>query len=129
MCESYNREYFRDYRSVMPANLYGPNDNFHQENSHVIPALIRRFHEAKLNDKSELAIWGDGTPMREFLHVDDMANACIHVLNLEYDVYKANTQEMISHVNVGTGTDISIRDLGELLREVIGFKGKIYFDK
>ena len=129
MCESYNREYFRDYRSVMPTNLYGPNDNFHHENSHVLPALIRRFHEAKLNNQSELRIWGDGTPMREFLHVDDMASASLYVLNLGPDIYKRNTQEMVSHVNVGTGSDISIRDLAELLRELTGFKGKIAFDK
>ena len=129
MCESYNREYSRDYRSVMPTNLYGPNDNFHHENSHVLPALIRRFHEAKVNNHSELRIWGDGTPMREFLHVDDMASASLHVLNLGSDIYKRNTQEMISHVNVGTGKDISIRDLAELLREVVGFEGKIAFDK
>ena len=129
MCESYNREYSRDYRSVMPTNLYGPNDNFHHENSHVLPALIRKFHEAKLNNKSELQIWGDGMPKREFLHVDDMASASLHVLNLNRDIYKRNTQEMTSHVNVGTGVDISIRDLAELLREVIGFEGKIAFDK
>ena len=129
MCESYNREYFRDYRSVMPTNLYGPNDNFHHKHSHVLPALIRRFHEAKVNNDSELKIWGDGTPKREFLHVDDMASASLHVLSLPVDVYKANTRAMISHVNVGTGIDISIRDLAELLRDVIGFEGKIAFDK
>ena len=129
MCESYNREYLRDYRSIMPTNLYGPNDNFHHENSHVLPALMRRFAEAKAKTESELQIWGDGAPMREFLHVDDMASASLYLLALDYDIYKSNTHEMSSHVNVGTGIDISIRELAELLRDVTGFDGEITFDR
>lgn len=128
LCESYNRQYGRDYRSVMPTNLYGPNDNFHPENSHVIPALIRRFHEAVTADASEIVIWGSGTPKREFLHVDDMADASVHVMNLSKDVYQANTQPMLSHINVGTGIDCTIRELAETIAKVTGFEGSLVFD-
>jgi GDP-L-fucose synthase len=128
LCESYNRQYGRNYRSVMPTNLYGENDNFHPGNSHVIPALIRRFHEAKLNGLSEVIAWGSGKPMREFLHVDDMAAASIHVMNLSSEVYQNNTQEMLSHINVGTGVDCTIRELVETVAKVVGFEGSIAFD-
>lgn len=128
LCESYNRQYGRDYRSVMPTNLYGPNDNFHPENSHVIPALIRRFHEAVQAGDDEVVIWGSGTPMREFLHVDDMAAASVHVMELDAGIYQANTQPMLSHINVGTGVDCTIRELAETLAKVAGFKGKLSFD-
>lgn len=128
LCESYNRQYGRNYRSVMPTNLYGPNDNFHPENSHVIPALIRRFHEAKINKLSEVVAWGSGKPMREFLHVDDMAAASIFVMDLDKNVYQENTQEMLSHINVGTGVDCSIRELVETVAKVVGFEGNITFD-
>lgn len=128
MCESYNRQYGRNYRSVMPTNLYGENDNFHPENSHVIPALLRRFHEAKLNGDSNVVAWGSGKPMREFLHVDDMAAASIYVMNLNNETYQANTQEMLSHINVGTGVDCTIRELVETVAQVVGFKGTIEFD-
>jgi len=128
LCESYNRQYGRNYRSVMPTNLYGENDNFHPENSHVIPALLRRFHEAKLEGLLEVVAWGSGKPMREFLHVDDMAAASIHVMNLRADVYKNNTQEMLSHINVGTGVDCTIRELVETVAKVVGFEGNIVFD-
>lgn len=128
LCESYNRQYGVDYRSVMPTNLYGPNDNFHPDNSHVVPALIRRFHEAKQNNSPQVVIWGTGTPMREFLHVDDMAAASLFVLNLAADVYQANTQSMLSHINVGTGIDVTIRELAETIAKVTGFQGGIIFD-
>jgi GDP-L-fucose synthase len=128
LCESYNRQYGVDYRSVMPTNLYGENDNFHPEKSHVIPAMMRRFHEAKLNGDNKVVVWGTGTPMREFLHVDDMAAASIHVLELDSAIYRANTQEMMSHINVGTGLDCTIRELAETLKEVIGFTGALEFD-
>jgi len=128
LCESYNRQHGTNYRSVMPTNLYGPYDNYHPDNSHVIPALIRRFHEAKQNEADEVVIWGTGTPMREFLHVDDMAAACLHVMDIDVETYRANTQPMLSHINVGTGTDVTIRELAELLAEVVGYKGKIAFD-
>ncbi|MER2493224.1 GDP-L-fucose synthase [Catenovulum sediminis] len=128
LCESYNRQYGRNYRSAMPTNLYGENDNFHPENSHVIPALIRRFHEAKLNNDSEVVAWGSGKPMREFLHVDDMAAACIHIMNLDNETYQANTQPMLSHINVGTGVDCTIRELVETVAKVVGFEGEIKFD-
>jgi len=128
MCESYNRQYGRNYRSVMPTNLYGENDNFHPENSHVIPALLRRFHEAKLNGDPKVVAWGSGTPMREFLHVDDMAAASIYVMNLDQAIYDANTQPMLSHINVGTGIDCTIRELVETVAKVVGFKGQIIFD-
>jgi GDP-L-fucose synthase len=128
LCESYNRQYGVDYRSVMPTNLYGENDNFHPENSHVIPAMMRRFHEAKLNGDVKVVVWGTGKPMREFLHVDDMAAASIHVLELDSALYKANTQDMMSHINVGTGLDCTIGELAETLKEVIGFAGQLEFD-
>ncbi|WFC12829.1 GDP-L-fucose synthase [Aeromonas salmonicida] len=128
LCESFNRQYGRDYRSVMPTNLYGENDNFHPENSHVIPALLRRFHEAKLNGDREVVVWGSGTPMREFLHVDDMAAASIHVMELSDDVYQANTHPMLSHINVGTGVDCTIRELAETMAKVVGFTGQVVFD-
>ena len=128
LCESYNRQYGVDYRSVMPTNLYGPGDNFHPENSHVLPALIRRFHEAAQNGTEEVVIWGSGKPMREFLHVDDMAEASLFVLELDKATYEANTEPMLSHINVGTGTDISILDLAHMVAKVTGFKGKISND-
>ena len=128
LCESYNRQFDRDYRSVMPTNLYGPHDNFHPENSHVIPALLRRFHEAVKNGLDEVVIWGSGTPMREFLHVDDMAAASIYVMELDDTTFKANTQPMLSHINVGTGIDCTIRELAETVAKVTGFKGKLSFD-
>lgn len=128
LCESYNRQYGVDYRSVMPTNLYGPGDNFHPENSHVLPALIRRFHEAAAENRDEVVIWGTGMPRREFLHVDDMAQASLFVLDLSREIYEANTQPMLSHINVGTGEDISIRDLAGLVAEITGFKGKISCD-
>ncbi|WP_394229061.1 GDP-L-fucose synthase [Shewanella colwelliana] len=128
MCESYNRQYGRNYRSVMPTNLYGENDNFHPENSHVIPALLRRFHEAKLNCDAKVVAWGSGKPMREFLHVDDMAAASIYVMNLGPAIYEANTEPMLSHINVGTGVDCTIRELVETVAKVVGFTGEIEFD-
>jgi GDP-L-fucose synthase len=128
LCESYNRQFGRDYRSVMPTNLYGQNDNFHPENSHVIPAMMRRFHEAKEADASKVVVWGSGKPMREFLHVDDMAAACLHVMNLDIENYEANTQPMLSHINVGTGVDCTIRELAEIMKKVVGFEGKLVFD-
>ncbi|GHX87147.1 GDP-L-fucose synthetase [Vibrio cholerae] len=128
LCESYNRQYGRDYRSVMPTNLYGENDNFHPENSHVIPALMRRFHEAKLRGDAEVVVWGTGTPMREFLYVDDMAAASVHVMELDSETYQANTAPMLSHINVGTGVDCTIREMAETMAKVVGFKGKVIFD-
>ena len=128
LCESYNRQYGRDYRSVMPTNLYGPNDNFHPENSHVIPALLRRFHEATQRGDEEVVIWGSGTPMREFLHVDDMAAASVHVMELDDATYQAHTQPMLSHINVGTGIDCSIRELAETVARVTEFQGRLVFD-
>ena len=128
LCESYNRQYGRDYRSVMPTNLYGENDNFHPENSHVIPALMRRFHEAVLNNEASIVVWGSGKPMREFLHVDDMAKASVYVMNLDHQLYQAQTQPMLSHINVGTGKDCTIRELAETMAKVTGFTGKIEFD-
>ena len=129
MCESYNRQYGRDYRSVMPTNLYGPGDNYHPEYSHVVPALIRRFHEAKENNQKEVVVWGSGTPMREFLYVDDMAEASLYVHNLKQASYEKNTQPMESHINVGTGTDVTIKELAETIMEAVGFPGNIVFDK
>jgi GDP-L-fucose synthase len=128
LCESYNRQYGTDYRSVMPTNLYGPGDNYHPENSHVIPALMRRFHEAKVNGAAEVVIWGSGKPMREFLYVDDMAQACVYVMNLDHDTYAANTDPMHSHINVGTGEDVTIADLARLVGETVGYRGRIGFD-
>lgn len=128
LCESYNRQYGRDYRSVMPTNLYGPGDNFHPENSHVIPALLRRFHEAARSGREKVVIWGSGAPMREFLHVDDMADACVHVMELDEKHYHAHTQPMLSHVNVGTGVDCTIRELAETIAHVTDFRGRLEFD-
>ena len=132
LCESYNRQYGKshgvDYRSVMPTNLYGPGDNHHLENSHVIPALIRRFHEAKVRNAPSVTIWGTGSPKREFLYVDDMASACIHVMNLDQNTYKKHTQPMLSHINVGCGHDITIRELAEIISKVIGYSGQTTFD-
>lgn len=128
LCESYNRQYGTDYRSVMPTNLYGPGDNFHTENSHVVPALMRRFHEAKELGSAEVTVWGSGKPMREFLHVDDMASACIYVMNLNQATYRENTRPMMSHINVGTGVDCSIREIAEMIKKVIGYEGELVFD-
>jgi len=128
LCESYNRQYDTDFRSVMPTNLYGPNDNFHPENSHVIPALMRRFHEAKVNNDAEVIVWGTGNAMREFLYVDDMAEASLFVLELDEQTYQANTRPMLSHINVGTGKDVTIREMAETMKEVVGFKGNLTFD-
>lgn len=128
LCESYNRQHGTDYRSVMPTNLYGPGDNFHPENSHVLPALIRRFHEAVQDGCDEVVIWGTGKPMREFLHVDDMAEASLYVLDLDKAIYDANTEPMLSHINVGSGTDISIGDLAKMIARVTGYQGRISHD-
>lgn len=128
MCESYNRQFGVQYRSVMPTNLYGYNDNFHPENSHVIPALMRRFHEAKQANQAEVVVWGSGKPLREFLHVDDMAAASIHVMELNDATYQQLIPPTLSHINVGTGVDCSIAQLAELMAEVVGFEGKIVFD-
>ncbi len=132
LCESYNRQYGEshgvDYRSVMPTNLYGPGDNYHPENSHVIPALIRRFHEAKQANSPEVVIWGSGSPMREFLYVDDMAAASVYVMNLDQDTYRQHTQPMLSHINVGYGSDLTIKELAELIGRTIGYDGSIVFD-
>ncbi|OWK40082.1 GDP-L-fucose synthase [Pseudomonas oleovorans subsp. oleovorans] len=128
LCESYNRQHGRDYRSVMPTNLYGPHDNYHPENSHVIPALLRRFHEAVQRGDEEVVIWGSGQPMREFLHVDDMAAASVHVMELDDALYRDNTQPMLSHINVGTGVDCTIRELAETIARVTGFSGRLTFD-
>ena len=129
MCESYNRQYDRDYRSVMPTNLYGPGDNYHPENSHVVPALIRRFHEAKINNLDEVVVWGSGKPMREFLFVDDMAAASLFVHNLSLETFLDTTKPMLSHINVGNGTDITIRELAKIVKEEVGFAGKLIFDE
>lgn len=128
LCESYNRQYGTDYRSVMPTNLYGPGDNFHPENSHVLPALILRFHKAVQEGAKEVVIWGSGKPMREFLHVDDMAAASLFVMGLEDDIYQRETQPMLSHINVGSGTDVTIRELAETVARVTGFTGQLVFD-
>lgn len=128
LCESYNRQYGVDYRSVMPTNLYGPGDNYHPENSHVIPALIRRFHESKVSNKPDVIIWGTGTPRREFLYVDDMAAASVHVMNLGKDVYDQYTSPMQSHINVGYGDDVTIADLAHAVGEAVGYSGEIKFD-
>jgi GDP-L-fucose synthase len=132
LCESYNRQYGAshgvDYRSVMPTNLYGPGDNYHPENSHVLPALIRRFHEAKVSRASTVTLWGTGKARREFLYVDDMASACVHVMNLHQDVYTAHTLPMQGHINVGSGSDVTITEVAEMIRDVVGFKGAIDYD-
>jgi GDP-L-fucose synthase len=128
LCESYNCQYGRDYRAVMPTNLYGPNDNFHPENSHVIPALLRRFHEAKINGDREVVIWGSGKPKREFLHVDDMAAACVFIMNLPKEDLARVTDPILSHINIGTGEDCSIAELADTIKQVVDFPGKITFD-
>ena len=128
LCESYNRQYGRDYRSVMPTNLYGPHDNFHPENSHVVPALLRRFHEAKLTGANNVVAWGTGSPMREFLHVDDMAEASVFVMNLDDVTYQQHTHPMLSHINVGTGVDCTIKELTETVARVVEFEGEIVWD-
>lgn len=128
LCESYNRQYGTDYRSVMPTNLYGPGDNFHPEHSHVLPSLIRRFHAAAQAGQDSVTIWGSGIPRREFLHVDDMAEASLFALDLPKDVYAANTAPMLSHINVGTGEDISILELAQMVGQVTGFDGRIVTD-
>ena len=128
LCESYNRQYGTDYRSVMPTNLYGQQDNFHLDNSHVIPAMIRKFHDAKTSQSATVTLWGTGTAMREFLHVDDMAAACLHVMDLSKPAYQACTEPMLSHLNVGTGTDVTIRELAETIQHVVGFTGDIIWD-
>ena len=128
LCESYNRQYGHDYRSVMPTNLYGPNDNFHPQNSHVIPGLLRRFHEAKVAGDPQVMAWGSGSPMREFLHVDDMAAASVHVMELSQEVYQRHTEPSLSHINVGTGDDCTIRELVETIAKVVGYEGLIAWD-
>lgn len=128
LCESYNRQYGMDYRSVMPTNLYGINDNFHPENSHVVPALLRRFHEAKMQDLPSVTVWGSGSPMREFLYVDDMASACLHVMNLPKEVYGEHVLPMSSHINVGTGKDCTIRELANTIARAVGYRGEILWD-
>jgi GDP-L-fucose synthase len=128
LCESYNRQYGVDYRSVMPTNLYGENDNFHPQNSHVIPAMMLRFHNAKLAKESDVTVWGSGTPQREFLHVDDMARASIYVMNVPISEYQKVTDERLSHINVGTGVDCTIAELAETIKKVVGFKGQLQFD-
>ena len=128
MCESYNRQYGRDYRSVMPTNLYGPGDNFHPKNSHVLPALMLRFHEAKINGDSEVVVWGSGKPKREFLHVDDMTAASIFVMGISKDDYQKQTPPMQSHINVGAGQDVSIAELASMIAQVVGYRGQIVFD-
>ena len=132
MCESYNRQYYKkydiDYRCIMPTNLYGPGDTYHHENSHVIPSLIYRFHKAKVNKLPSVAIWGSGKPKREFLYVDDMAKASIYVMNLDKIVYDEHTSFMCSHINIGSGTDLTIKELAEIIKDVVSFKGEINFD-
>ena len=128
LCESYNRQHGTDFRSVMPTNLYGINDNFYDKNSHVIPALIKRFHEAKISNNKEVLVWGTGNVMREFLYVDDMASASIFVLRVDKELYETNTKPMLSHINIGSAEEISIRELAELIKSIVGFEGKIVFD-
>lgn len=128
LCESYNRQHGTDFRSVMPTNLYGVNDNFHDKNSHVIPALIRRFHEAKINKYKEVTVWGTGNALREFLYVDDMALASIFVLGVEKSLYEDNTKPMLSHINIGSGEEISISALAKMIKNIVGFEGRIVFD-
>jgi GDP-L-fucose synthase len=128
LCESYNRQYGTDFRSVMPTNLYGINDNFHPENSHVIPALMQRFHQAKVDNDAEVVVWGTGNAMREFLYVDDMAQASLFVLELDEQTYKANTQPTLSHINIGTGKDVTIQEMAQTMKEVVGYTGRLTFD-
>ena len=129
LCESYKRQYGLDYRSVMPTNLYGQGDNYHINNSHVIPALVRRFHEAKVNNDYEISIWGTGNVKREFLHVDDMAEACLFVMNLDLKIYEQETKPQMAHINIGSGNEISIRDLSFMISRIVGYRGNIFFDK
>ena len=128
LCESYNRQYGRDYRSVMPTNLYGPGDNYHQENSHVVPGLIRRFHEAKVNNQETVVVWGTGNPRREFLYVDDMAEACLFIHNIDKKIFEKQTQKQLSHINIGTEIDLTIKELAQTIKQVVGYKGRIIFD-
>ena len=129
LCESINRQHGREYRCVMPTNLYGENDNFHPQNSHVIPAMLQRFHQAAIDEEDNVVVWGSGTPMREFLHVEDMAQACVHVMNLSTHQFSQHiTDPMCSHINVGTGKDVTIKQLAELMAKTVGFKGKLVFD-
>ena len=128
LCESYNRQHSTDFRSVMPTNLYGINDSFHPEDSHVIPALMQRFHQAKINNDEEVVVWGTGNAMREFLYVDDMAVASLFVLELDKETYKANTKPMLSHINVGTGKEVTIKEMAETMKEVVGYTGRLVFD-
>jgi GDP-L-fucose synthase len=128
LCESYNRQYNRDYRSVMPTNLYGPNDNFHPKNSHVIPALIRKFHDAKVENKPFVEVWGSGKPMREFLHVDDMADVSVYIMQLDKKILEKEIKPMLSHINIGTGIDVTIQDVAYIVKEVVGFTGEIVFN-
>ena len=132
LCESFNRQYGKshgvDYRSLMPTNLYGQGDNYHPENAHVIPALIGRFHKAKINDAPTVLIWGSGTPFREFLYVDDMAAASVYVMNLEKSIYDEHTQPMLSHINAGSGNDLTIAELAKTISKVVGYNGQIIFD-
>ena len=128
LCESYNRQYDMDYRSIMPTNLYGPGDNYHAMNSHVVPAMIKRFHEAKLTNADSVEIWGSGKVMREFLHVDDMAAASVFIMQMEKSVYQANTESMLSHINVGTGKDVTIAELAQMIKDIVGFKGTLDFN-
>ena len=128
LCESYNRQYGRDYRSVMPTNLYGPGDNYHKENSHVVPGLIRRFHEAKANDQETVIVWGTGNPRREFLYVDDMAEACLFIHNIDKKIFEKQTSKQLSHINIGTGIDLTIKELAQTIKQVVGYKGRIIFD-
>jgi len=129
MCESYNRQYGRDYRSVMPTNLYGPGDNYHPSNSHVVPALIQRINEAKDNSFKQVIVWGSGSPRREFLHVDDMAEASLFVHNLDQRTYQKATQPMLSHINVGSGRDVTIKELANIIKSVVGYEGELVFDR
>ena len=132
LCESYNRQFSKnhdlDYRSIMPTNLYGPGDNYHLEDSHVIPALLQRFHKAKVNDSPTVTVWGTGKPRREFLHVDDLAAACVYIMNIDKEIYSANTQSMLNHINVGCGYDLTIKELVEKIRKVVGYSGRIIYD-
>ena len=132
LCESYNRQYGKthgvDYRSIIPSNLYGPGDNYNLENSHVIPALIRKFHEAKLKKEAKIILWGSGNPKREFLHVDDLADACTKIMNIDYNTYLNNTEVTCGHINIGSGFDISIKNLSKLIKKIVGYKGIVEFD-
>ena len=128
LCESYNRQYGTDYRSLMPTNLYGPGDNYHGLNSHVVPAMIKRFHEAKLKSQPSVEVWGTGKVRREFLHVDDMAAASVFIMQLDKATYQANTQPMLSHINVGTGEDVTIAELAQIVKKVVGFEGELVFN-